>query len=137
VQSPPAENKNSMLLSSRRNAPDLGFVDVDGVILSPIRPSRMSYDNKSASPARGESSYSQGQEHLTEKRSTNAYYAARRVIHQQDRPGGFAETVGDGEIYPDPPLELDVRTAAYMFACNFVATRVAYTNFFSFLSLTV
>jgi hypothetical protein len=116
VPAPPVENKNTMLLSPPRNVPDMGFVDVDGFALSPIRPSRMSYDNKDASPARGESSY--GQQHLTEKRSANAYYAARRVIHQQDRPGGYAESVDGGEIYPDPPLELDVRTSAYMLVCD-------------------
>jgi hypothetical protein len=108
VQAPPAQNMNSMMPSPPRNAPG-GFMDEDGVFLSPIRPSRISYDN-------GESSYGQGLP--SEQRSANAYYAARRVIHLQDIPDGYAETLGDGEIYPDPPLQLDVRKGAYMFACN-------------------
>jgi hypothetical protein len=96
---------------------ELDFVDVDGFVLSPIRPSRMSYAKKGPSPARGESSYGQG--HPSEDSSANAYYAARRAINQQDRPSGYAETVGDEEIYPDPPLELDVRTAAYYVCMRF------------------
>jgi hypothetical protein len=127
VQVPPAQNANAMARSPPRNAPD-GFMDEDGSFLSPIRPHRISYDNKGPSPARGESTYGQGAP--SEQRSSNAYYAARRVIHQQDRSSGYAETIGDGEIYPDPPLQLDVRTAAYIFACNFMATRVPYTTFF-------
>jgi hypothetical protein len=120
---------NAMMLSPPRNGPG-GFLDEDGGVLSPIRPSHLKYDD-GQSPGRGEASYTGsnfGQP--SEKRSTKAYHAARRVIHQHGRPIGYGGIGGsDGEIYPDPPLELDVRTYLHflpMLACDFSWRHVAY-----------
>lgn len=84
-------SNTSIVLSPPRNS---GFVDMDGVEVSPIRPSRSPSDRQS----RG---MSYGLDNLSEKHSFGDY----NPVHYNPEHAGVEAS---RELHPDPPLELDV-----------------------------